>query len=1112
MSDNIGSASLLIVPTFDGLSAKVDAALGASSATASKSGSKLGQSTAGGFGKGLTASGAVIGAFSSITSAAMSSISSHVDSAISRFDTLNNYPKVMQSLGYTSAQAESSISKMSDRLSSLPTKLDDMASTVQGIVAVTGDLDQATDAGLALNDMLIASGSSTQLTNAAMEQFRQMLSKGKPELQDWKSLTQAMPGQMNQLAEAMLGAGATASDLYTALGGGGAEATVSMDELLNKMIELDQTGGGSITSFKEQAETAAGGISTSMSNLSNSVTKGITGVLDSVGKDNIATVLGDLKTGVNDAFSAIQTAVSAAMPYVKQFYDVFKSNSGTIAAGVGTFAALSVGTDTLRTAFGNLANTNAKTKSGFDKVKSGASDAAAAFSLVRDGSATVREGLSLVGDSAKTMGTGLKGVFSGLVSAIDPVSLAITGVTAAISIGVAAYTDWKTKTDNLAQATDGLNDAVSRTTALADYSGTLSNVGETAGTSAKSVDELNESLAKSAETMNSTAAEAETSIATLNTAQRIIDDCAGKTDLSAEAQGRLEWALKQVNDQFGTTYTAADVANNAYDENGEHVEDLKAKIDDLIESKKTELKTQALTENLTEAYKNQADAAKTLAEAQAKYDEKMATHDKYIEEAAKWGKSASEAEQMWKNSIKDVTDELNGAQTAYDNQNANVSKLEASLGNANTTAQSYGETLKALAEDKLPAIEGALDNSGQSIGEFGSKLDALGVNTEQLNSKSAAELTSLANSFDGTAASIVGKLDEWGISMDETAKKTAYDVQDMKTSFSDAGIADTLDGLGTSVSDFAGRCSDAGLTAEDFSGMTADNFQQLADACGGDIDAIIESIALFNSTPLVDKDGNVNVEDSTLVDTNGHIYTYNETGLYDKTAGAYVDSASVTDSTGTVWEWNGTALVSKSADATITGNAVTGDAQGRAENTQAAIDRLSSKTVDAQVNGNASDGSAASNIWNTVNGISSLVGKTVDVVTNTFNNIVNTVTNRQNAAGGIRPHAAGGIRYHAGGAIVNRPGSGVPLDIVGEDGAEAIIPLTNKRYVTPFARAVAEQMGEVGGSSDVIAAVAALAEGIKNMETAVYIDGRKLASTIAKPMNQQLGRLSARGC
>ena len=71
------------------------------------------------------------------------------------------------------------------------------------------------------------------------------------------------------------------------------------------------------------------------------------------------------------------------------------------------------------------------------------------------------------------------------------------------------------------------------------------------------------------------------------------------------------------------------------------------------------------------------------------------------------------------------------------------------------------------------------------------------------------------------------------------------------------------------------------------------------------------------------------------------------------------------------------------------------------------------------------------------------------------------------AAGGIRTHADGGIvsyakRYHAHGNIVNNPGAGVPLDIVGEAGAEAIVPLTNRKYSKPFARTIAEQMGSVG--------------------------------------------------
>ena len=66
-----------------------------------------------------------------------------------------------------------------------------------------------------------------------------------------------------------------------------------------------------------------------------------------------------------------------------------------------------------------------------------------------------------------------------------------------------------------------------------------------------------------------------------------------------------------------------------------------------------------------------------------------------------------------------------------------------------------------------------------------------------------------------------------------------------------------------------------------------------------------------------------------------------------------------------------------------------------------------------------------------------------------------------NAAGGIRTHAEGGIaayasRYHAGGSIVNVPVTGYPLDLVGEAGAEAIVPLTNRRYSQPFVDLIAD--------------------------------------------------------
>ena len=97
-------------------------------------------------------------------------------------------------------------------------------------------------------------------------------------------------------------------------------------------------------------------------------------------------------------------------------------------------------------------------------------------------------------------------------------------------------------------------------------------------------------------------------------------------------------------------------------------------------------------------------------------------------------------------------------------------------------------------------------------------------------------------------------------------------------------------------------------------------------------------------------------------------------------------------------------------------------------------------------------------IWNSFG--SHLGTKTAELVTNIRENVFRNVS--QNAAGGIRLHADGGIRPHASGAFIAT--KAVPLDIVGEDGAEAIVPLTNRKYSQPFADIIAE--GVAGRMAD----------------------------------------------
>lgn len=146
---------------------------------------------------------------------------------------------------------------------------------------------------------------------------------------------------------------------------------------------------------------------------------------------------------------------------------------------------------------------------------------------------------------------------------------------------------------------------------------------------------------------------------------------------------------------------------------------------------------------------------------------------------------------------------------------------------------------------------------------------------------------------------------------------------------------------------------------------------------------------------------------------------------------------------------NKTELNDKKASAKVDGNAIDGTAKTAVSNVKKAIDGMKSKSVDATVTGNAKEKTIADRIWNTVAAIKGLFSKKVTVTTS---------YKTKGAPSGGELVASGGIRYHADGFIANNYGAGVPLDIVGEDGAEAIIPLTNKRYTRPFADTVAEQM------------------------------------------------------
>ena len=273
-----------------------------------------------------------MGIASTIASGAFSAISNSMTAAISRADTLNNYPKVMQNLGYSAEDASASISKISSSLDGLPSSTDDVASMVQQLAPLTSGLDEATDLGLALNNMMLASGASTADVSRAMQQYTQILSKGVPDMQDWKTLQEVMPGQLNQVAQSLLGAGSSSKDLYNALKDG----TLTMDDFNTAVMDLNTNGLDGFASFEQQARDATQGIGTAIENVQTRITRALTSIIECIGVENISGAINAFTSSFNVISDVVIGIIEQIKPVIAEIFNYFTSGSSGISQALTT--------------------------------------------------------------------------------------------------------------------------------------------------------------------------------------------------------------------------------------------------------------------------------------------------------------------------------------------------------------------------------------------------------------------------------------------------------------------------------------------------------------------------------------------------------------------------------------------------------------------------------------------------------------------------------------------------------------------------------------------------------------------------------------------------------
>ncbi|WP_243125608.1 MULTISPECIES: tape measure protein [unclassified Clostridium] len=235
-------------------------------------------------------------------------VADSMDRAVSRYDTLDRFPRIMEQMGFSAEDASSSINKLSDGVQGLPTALDEITGSTQRIASMTGDLEGATDLSLALNNAFLASGSSADAASRGLEQYMQIISRGKPEMEDWKTIQETMPYALQQVAESFGFAGTSATrDFYSALKDG----EITVEEMNTRFIELSTATGG----FAELAKTATGGINTAFTNLRNRTAAGLADIIKAIDTGfsktrfkSIENIINTMSTGIKKALTGVAQA------------------------------------------------------------------------------------------------------------------------------------------------------------------------------------------------------------------------------------------------------------------------------------------------------------------------------------------------------------------------------------------------------------------------------------------------------------------------------------------------------------------------------------------------------------------------------------------------------------------------------------------------------------------------------------------------------------------------------------------------------------------------------------------------------------------------------------
>lgn len=247
-----------------------------------------------------------------------------LDSAIDRYDTMNRFPMMMQQMGYGADSAQAAVQRLSEGIQGVPTTLDSVVSTAQRLTVLTDNLDGAVDTTLALNNAFLASGAGSDGAARGLEQYVQALSRGKFEMEEWKTMQETMGLALNRVAESFGYVGESAqTDLYNAL----KEGEITFTQFNDRLIQLNNGVGG----FAELAKTSSAGIKTAWTNMGTAMVRGTTTMIEALDAGLSETKFESIQNVIETTGEVIEDSMGLAAPAI----ELVASHADTLAVSLG---------------------------------------------------------------------------------------------------------------------------------------------------------------------------------------------------------------------------------------------------------------------------------------------------------------------------------------------------------------------------------------------------------------------------------------------------------------------------------------------------------------------------------------------------------------------------------------------------------------------------------------------------------------------------------------------------------------------------------------------------------------------------------------------------------